>query len=486
MPADVRWAHPGRDASVSREAWRTKRRLIFGFQDFREHESPCGRDGCRMVNRINRWSSRANSIVLVLAVLAFLVGLITGCSSGVSGSKLVPPTVGTIAANSATVNFSPTQVGATATQNVTLSASGASVMVTSAQVSGAGFAIVSPTLPSTLSSGQSLVLTIQFDPQTAGQLSGSLMIASNASNAMLMVALSGSGTAGAAGTIAANSTTVNFSPTQVGATATQNVTLSASGAPVMVTSAQVSGAGFAIVPPTLPSTLSPGQSLVLTIQFDPQTAGQLSGSLMIASNASNPTLTITLSGNGTAAPAGTIAANSTTVNFSPTQVGTTATQNVMLSASGAPVTVTSAQVSGAGFTVVPPTLPSTLSPGQSLVLSVQFDPQTAGQLSGSLMIASNASNPTLTITLSGSGTAAPARSATVSWASGDPAAVTYLVFRSDVSGGPYVPLTASPQTELSYSDSTVVSGATYFYVVTELDAAGDESPFSSEVSATVP
>ena len=458
-------------------------RFIFGFQDFREHESPCGRDGCRMVNRINRWPSRANSIVLVLAVL---VALITGCSSGGSGGKLVPPTVGTIAANSATVSFSPTQVGATATQNVTLSASGAPVMVTSAQVSGAGFAIVSPKLPSTLSSGQSLVLTIQFDPQTAGQLSGSLMIASNASNSTLMVALSGSGTAGAAGTITANSTTVNFSATQVGTTATQNVMVSASGAPVMVTSAQVSGAGFAIVPPTLPSTLSSGQSLVLTIQFDPQTAGQLSGSLVIASNASNPTLTIALSGNGTAAPAGTIAANSTTVNFSATQVGATATQNVTLSASGAPVMVTSAQVSGAGFAVVPPTLPSTLSPGQSLVLTIQFDPQTAGQLSGSLMIASNASNPTLTITLSGSGTAAPGHSATVSWASGDPAAIAYLVFRSDVSSGPYVPLTASPQSELSYTDSTVVSGATYFYVVTELDAAGDESPFSSEVSATVP
>ena len=183
---------------------------------------------------------------------------------------------------------------------------------------------------------------------------------------------------------------------------------------------------------------------------------------------------------------GTIAANSATVSFSPTQVGATATQNVTLSASGAPVMVTSAQVSGAGFAVVPPTLPSTLSPGQSLVLTIQFDPQTAGQLSGSLMIASNASNPTLTITLSGSGTAAPAHSATVSWASGDPAAIAYLVFRSDVSSGPYVPLTASPQSELSYTDSTVVSGATYFYVVTELDAAGDESPFSSEVSATVP
>jgi hypothetical protein len=436
-----------------------------------------------MADRINRWLSRANSIVLVLALS---VVLITGCASGVSGSRSVPLTVGTITSNSATINFSPTQVGATATQTLTLSASGSSVMINSAQASGAGFAVVSPTLPSALSSGQSLALTIQFAPQTAGQQSGSLVIASNASNSTLTVSLLGSGTAAPAGTIVANSTTVNFGPTQVAATATQNVTLSVSGAPITVASAQVSGGGFAVVTPTLPSTLSSGQSLVLAVQFAPQTVGELKGSLVIASNASNPTLTIVLSGSGTAAPAGTIAANSTTVNFGPTQVGTTATQNVTLSVSGSSVTVTSAQVSGAGFAVVTPTLPSTLSAGQSLVLAVQFASQTVGQLGGSLIIASNASNPTLTIPLFGSGTAAPAHSATVSWASGDPAAVAYLVLRSDVSGGPYVPLTASPLTELSYTDSTVSSGSTYFYVVTELDAAGDESPFSSEVSATVP
>jgi hypothetical protein len=436
-----------------------------------------------MVNRINRWSNRANSIV---SVLTLSVVLITGCSSGVTGSKSGPPIVGMITSNSATINFGPTQVGATTTQNVMLSVSGSSVTVSSAQVSGAGFAVVSPKLPSTVSSGQALALAIQFAPQTAGQLSGSLVIASNASNPTLTIALSGSGTAAPVGTIAANSTTVNFGPTQVGSTAMQNVTLSASGAPVTVSSAQVSGAGFTVASPALPSTLSPSQTLTLTIQFAPQTAGQLSGSLVIASDASNPTLTIALSGSGTAAPVGTIAANSATISFSPTQVGSTAMQNVTLTVSGAPVTVSSAQVSGAGFSVAPPTLPSTLSPGQALALTIQFAPQSAGQLSGSLVIASNASNPTLTITLSGSGTAPPAHSAIVSWASGAPAAVTYLVFRSDVSGGPYVALTASPLTELSYTDSTVSSGSTYFYVVTELDAAGDESPFSSEASATIP
>jgi Abnormal spindle-like microcephaly-assoc'd, ASPM-SPD-2-Hydin len=177
-----------------------------------------------------------------------------------------------------------------------------------------------------------------------------------------------------------------------------------------------------------------------------------------------------------------------TVNFAQTQVGSTTTQNVTLSASGSSsVTIMSAQVSGAGFSLTAPALPSTLSSGQSLVLAMQFDPQTVGQESGSLVIGSNASNSTLTVALSGSGTAAPvAHTATLSWTSGDPTAVAYRVYRSGVSGGPFGSLTASPLAVTTYVDSTVSGGSTYFYVVTELNAAGVESQFSSEVSAKVP
>jgi fibronectin type 3 domain-containing protein len=39
---------------------------------------------------------------------------------------------------------------------------------------------------------------------------------------------------------------------------------------------------------------------------------------------------------------------------------------------------------------------------------------------------------------------------------------------------------------LSYTDSTVQSGATYYYVTTAVDAAGNESIFSNEVKAVIP
>jgi fibronectin type 3 domain-containing protein len=39
---------------------------------------------------------------------------------------------------------------------------------------------------------------------------------------------------------------------------------------------------------------------------------------------------------------------------------------------------------------------------------------------------------------------------------------------------------------LNYSDTSVQNGQTYFYVTTAVDALGQESAYSSEVSALIP
>src|SRR5450755_2755467 len=63
--------------------------------------------------------------------------------------------------------------------------------------------------------------------------------------------------------------------------------------------------------------------------------------------------------------------------------------------------------------------------------------------------------------------------------------VGYNVYRSTTSGGQFVKL-ASRVPGPPYEDSLVVSGRTYFYVVTALDQNGRESRFSGEVRATIP
>lgn len=63
--------------------------------------------------------------------------------------------------------------------------------------------------------------------------------------------------------------------------------------------------------------------------------------------------------------------------------------------------------------------------------------------------------------------------------------VSYNIYRSTSSGGPYARV-ASSVPGLSYKDELVNSGVTYYYVVRSVDAAGRESPSSGEVKVTVP
>ncbi len=60
----------------------------------------------------------------------------------------------------------------------------------------------------------------------------------------------------------------------------------------------------------------------------------------------------------------------------------------------------------------------------------------------------------------------------------------YYVYRATASGGPYARITGSVETNNFYTDSSVVGGTTYFYVVRAIDTSANESGNSGEASAT--
>jgi fibronectin type 3 domain-containing protein len=127
-----------------------------------------------------------------------------------------------------------------------------------------------------------------------------------------------------------------------------------------------------------------------------------------------------------------------------------------------------------------------LTPGQSATLDAIFAPATAGSLTGSVVVSSNASNSLAPIALSGDGTQAVAHSVSLAWSPSASAVTGYNVYRSEVSGGPYTKLDASAVSPDSYIDSSVQAGLTYYYVVTSVTTAGVESTYSSQAAATVP
>lgn len=72
----------------------------------------------------------------------------------------------------------------------------------------------------------------------------------------------------------------------------------------------------------------------------------------------------------------------------------------------------------------------------------------------------------------------------LSWA-GSTGAAAYKVYRGTTSGGPYS-LLASLGTTTTYMDTTVVSGNTYYYVVTAIDSKGSASTNSNQSQAVIP
>ena len=67
----------------------------------------------------------------------------------------------------------------------------------------------------------------------------------------------------------------------------------------------------------------------------------------------------------------------------------------------------------------------------------------------------------------------------------DAGAVSYSVYRGPSSSGPFA-LQASAITGTAYTDSTVISGETYYYVATATDASGQESGYSNVAMAVIP
>jgi fibronectin type 3 domain-containing protein len=63
--------------------------------------------------------------------------------------------------------------------------------------------------------------------------------------------------------------------------------------------------------------------------------------------------------------------------------------------------------------------------------------------------------------------------------------VGYNVYRGPY-GGPYVEINTSLVTTNHYTDKKVTKGKTYFYVVTSVDNAGQESKYTPQIQATIP
>jgi Abnormal spindle-like microcephaly-assoc'd, ASPM-SPD-2-Hydin/CARDB len=280
---------------------------------------------------------------------------------------------------------------------------------------------------------------------------------------------------------------VTFSNVVVGQKSSQTVQISNSGnATLNVTAISLTGSGFSLSPVTVPFQLAPGASMNFTVTFTASSTASASATLTITSDAPGSPLTVAVQGTGQNASA-SWQLSPTSITFPNTTLQTTQTQNASIKNSGnVAVTISAVNLTGAAFSTSGLSSGMTLSAGQQLNFQVLFTPTVTGNITGSLSVSSGASPSALTMNLAGSGVnAATQHSVTLNWNTSTGAS-GYNIYRGTVSGGPYSMLNPTLDTQTSYTDATVQSGVTYFYVATSVDSSGAESAYSNEASAVIP
>ena len=424
----------------------------------------------------------ASSLGLALCCLATMIGC-QGFSSGKADSQQ-PPT-GTLALSGASLDFGSISPGTSKTMTVTASNTGsASVTLSGASVSSKYFSLSGTTLPIVILSGQSAPISFSFSPNAAGAFSATVTLASNASDSATTLSLAGTGLT--SGALAANPTSLNFGTVTVNGQQVLSETLAnTGGSTVTISQVAASGTGFTVSGISIPATLTAGQSATFSVTLSPPSAASFSGSVTVTSTGTDPTLTIPLMGAGSTA-IGQLTATPATLAVGSVVAGTSGTATGSLSASGVNVTITGASTNNSLFVISGLSLPATIPAGQSAPFTVTFSPLVAGAESATLTFASNAQPSTTTDLATGTGTAAPSHSVSLSWNASTSSNISgYNIYRAvfTTSCGAYSKINGSTlETQTAYTDSSVTDGTNYCYATTAVNSSKEESGYSNIVS----
>src|SRR5581483_1728975 len=145
-----------------------------------------------------------------------------------------------------------------------------------------------------------------------------------------------------------------------------------------------------------------GASASFTVTFAPTAPGNFTGDISIGGDFPGAPATISLAGKSVTLQ---LAASPASIAFGDVVVGSNSSKTVSLNNNGtADVTITQANIAGAGFSLNGLSLPLTLAAGQSTSFSATFTPTAAGAATGNITITSNATDSPTIVSLSGNGT----------------------------------------------------------------------------------
>ncbi|HZR96660.1 MAG TPA: choice-of-anchor D domain-containing protein, partial [Gaiellaceae bacterium] len=331
------------------------------------------------------------------------------------------------------VAFPNTIVGNTSNATATLTATGP-VTIQSVSTTGAGFASGAPTpsLPATLTNGQSLSVPVSFTPTQGGTAGGTLVVTTSAGTAS--IGLSGSGIAAGA-QLTVSPLTLSLGGVVVGRQRTDTVTFSnTGGSPLTITGVTQPAAPFSLSgAPAIGSALAPGASVVVSVTFSPTQSGLFTSDFAITTTAG--TGDVNVSGNAT--DPGALSISTSSLDYGTVDLGTTVNRSFTVTNSGpGAVTITKSKPpSGGTFTATTSLAEGTIIPaGTTLTETVAFRPLAGGPASDEWDITGDDGSGAHVVSFTGTGNGS---SVTVNARPGDDGDVT--VNNMAVPGAAYPP-----------------------------------------------
>jgi len=291
-----------------------------------------------------------------------------------------------------------------------------------------------------------------------------------------------------AASLSSTPSSVSFGTVPIGNKLTQTLAIkNVSTTSVTVSSYSISNSMFSISSLTVPFSLSAGATTYFAVGFKPTASGSVTGTLSLKNINSTVLVSIAMSGSGSGSTK-TLVSSTSKLNFGNETVGQSTTLAVALINTGnSSVTISGVSISGSYYSVTSGTSGVTLAAGQTATMNIVFAPKATGTFAGTVTVASNATNTAPSIAVTGTGLSSTSHSVALSWAGSASSGVTgYNVYRSTVSGTSYTRINSSPTASLKYTDGSVTSGATYYYVVTAVSSTGAESAHSAQVRAVIP
>lgn len=277
------------------------------------------------------------------------------------------------------LSFPTATDGTTATRSLVLTAgepvkvTGISVDASTPFTAGAS----APAVGATLNTGDTLSIPITFAPTKPGLAAADVTVTTDSGTLKFSV----SGTGQATGPLLqASASLISMGGTEVGGHVTDSVIYTNAGdAPVTISGVQAPNPPFSLVgAPAANSTIAPGASVAVEIDFDPQQAGQFTGEIDVTTNDGEDVVV----GLGASAGApGLLQFSSQTVDFGNVQVGSTASRTFTLTnAGGTAVNINKSKPPFGGDFAATTQLNegTTIAPGQSVTETVTFTPPTTG------------------------------------------------------------------------------------------------------------